>query len=35
MFSWFDTGNSTAIFSWEETRIDLEVGIGSNAMLND
>jgi len=33
MFSWFDTGNSTGIFDWKETRVDLEVGIGSNAIL--
>ena len=33
MFSWFDTGNSTAIFDWKETRVDLEVGIGSNTVL--
>ncbi|KPJ58400.1 MAG: hypothetical protein AMJ46_14255 [Latescibacteria bacterium DG_63] len=33
LFSWFDTGDSTGIFDWKETRVDLEVGIGSNSTL--
>ena len=33
-FAWFDTGNSTGLFDWSETRIKLSVGIGSSVSLN-
>jgi len=32
-FAWFDTGNSSGIFDWIETRANLRIGIGSNAAL--
>lgn len=32
-FAWFDTGNSSGIFDWVETRITLRTAIGSNADL--
>ncbi|MCD6142302.1 hypothetical protein J7J55_06255 [Candidatus Bipolaricaulota bacterium] len=32
-FAWFDTGNSTGLFDWAETRVKLSAGIGSNVTL--
>lgn len=29
-FAWFDTGNSSGLFDWVETRIGLQVGLGPN-----
>jgi len=33
-FTWFDTGNSSGLFDWAETRVKLSVGIGSNITIN-
>ena len=33
-FAWFDTGNSTGLFDWSETRVKLSVGIGSNTTID-
>ena len=30
-FAWFDTGNTSGIFDWAESRINLQVGVGSYA----
>jgi len=34
VFAWFDTGQSTGIFDWVETRVALRTAIGSNVDLN-
>jgi len=33
-FAWFDTGNSTGLFDWAETRVKLSVGVASNTTIN-
>lgn len=33
-FTWFDTGNSTGLFDWVETRLNLSVGLGSNTSIS-
>ena len=33
VYNWFDTGDGTGIFDWEETVCNLKIGIGSNVTL--